>query len=114
MRGRGGSPERNLDFSDLGRGSGAGCPRRNPRQLDGEDASLAGEVAHLDLAAVRADALAGDGEPEAQAAAILVSLLEPLEQLLGPADQAATLVLDRDVGEAGVRVSSPRHDRRRG
>ena len=77
---------------------------RQPWQLDGEDASAAGDVARRDLAAVRADALTGDGEPEAQTASILASLLEELEQVLGSSGQAAAFVLDRDEDAIGVCV----------
>src|SRR6185503_20755525 len=53
-----------------------------------------GDAARGDLAAVRADALTGDGQPQAQATPVLASLLEDCEQVVRRSGQAATLVLD--------------------
>lgn len=80
--------------------------RRQPWQLDGKDASPAGDVVRRDLAVVRPDALAGDCQPEAQTASILASLLEDLKQVIRAAREAAAFVLDRDEGmvRVGVRL----------
>jgi hypothetical protein len=100
---RGGAGTRS-EFRDVGNIDG-GCPiRRQPGQLDGEDASPAGDVARIDLAAVRADALTGDCEPEAQAASVLASLLEEGKQVFGSSGKATAFVLDRDENPIGVCV----------
>ena len=54
----------------------------NARQVDGEDASLVGQVARVDPAVVRLDAPSAEGEAEAQAGSIGASLLERAEQLV--------------------------------
>jgi len=88
----------------LGSIDGAGRIQRQPWQINREDASSAGDVAGLDLAAIRADALTGDSEPEAQTASVLASLLEQCKQVLGSSGKAAALVLDRDEDAIGVCV----------
>jgi hypothetical protein len=65
------------------------------RQIECEDAPLAGEVADANLTPVRLGSLETDGEPETESAAVSVSLLERTKQLLRLARrEAAALVLD--------------------
>jgi hypothetical protein len=52
---------------------------RKPGQLDGKDASLIGQVARIDAATIRFDAPSTEGEPQAQAGAIRMALLERAE-----------------------------------
>src|SRR6202171_600794 len=67
------------------------------RQYDGENAALAGHVLHLAAAAVHADALAGDGQTEAEAGLVDSAPLEGTEPLLRLAGRQTTaLVLDLD------------------
>src|SRR5574342_1018917 len=57
------------------RGSRPGIERRCKRELDGKDATLAGQSAVVDLAAVGPDGLPADGEPQAEARPIRAALV---------------------------------------
>jgi len=52
------------------------------RQIEGEHAALAGQIAHVELAAVRLRGTPADREAETEPAPILAVLLEGREELL--------------------------------
>ena len=74
-----------------------------PRQVDGEDASLTRQVARIDPAIVRFDAPSAEGEAKAQAGSIGAALLERAEQLVDvPVRETAAFVLDLDEHALGA------------
>src|ERR1700682_5044332 len=85
-------------FKRPSRSSGSGLGhRRSHRQLDREDAALAGHVHDPNLAAVRVDALAADGKTKPEAGLVGAAPIERTEQPLRLARrQTAALVFDLD------------------
>src|SRR5581483_4923102 len=76
---------------------GGGRRNRDPRKVDGEDATLLSEVARINAAVVLFDAPATEGEAQAQPCSIRPALLERPEQLVDiSARKAAAFVLDFD------------------
>src|SRR5450755_333105 len=67
---------------DPSKGSGR---NRRSRQIDGERTARAGQVANVELAAARLNALQADREPEAEPGLIDAALLKRTEQILGRA-----------------------------
>ena len=67
------------------------------RQVNGEDASVLGEIPDMDLAIVRFGPPAAEHETQTQAALVGAVLPERLEQTVGvPTGKAATFILDFD------------------
>ena len=76
---------------------------REPGQFDGEDTSAIVSVARVDPAPVRFDSSSGEGEAQALAGSIGVSLLERAEQFVQVfTGNTAAFVLDLDEHALGV------------
>lgn len=70
---------------------------RGERDIDDEDAALAGHVADPDLAVVRPNGAAGDRQPQPQARAVAAAAVAKcLEQIVLAGRDAAALVLGFD------------------
>ena len=79
-------------------------------QIDGEDASLARQVPHVDVAAVRSNALTADREPQTQTTPVNSSTLEGLKELLVfSRRKSAAFVLDFDE-DAALLPACPKAD----
>ena len=83
--------------------------KRDPRQVDAEDASPVRKVAGIDPAIVRFDAHAAEGEAKAHAGSIGPPLLERAKQLVDiPTRETTALVLDLDEHAFGAGANAQR------
>ena len=95
---------------------GSGCDigdregrNRAPRQVDGEDASHAREVARIDAAMVRFRGPPAEGEAKSEARAIGAALLERAEQVVDvAARETAAFILDLDQDPLGAGADAQR------
>jgi hypothetical protein len=77
--------------------SNSGGCGRSPWQINGEHAAGAGNVAHVDVACIRADGAQCDGQSQPEARAVSASLNERTKQILRfSRRKAAALVADVD------------------